>query len=55
MSVFGVGETFWIFAGGSSLGILFTFFVVPETKGKSLEEIERSLGGKSVKLGETLR
>jgi SP family facilitated glucose transporter-like MFS transporter 8 len=39
----GIGETFWFFGGASFLGILFTIFIVPETKGKSLAEIEESL------------
>ncbi|KAG5671421.1 hypothetical protein PVAND_001619 [Polypedilum vanderplanki] len=47
----GIGETFWIFASASFIGILFTFFVVPETKGKSLAEIEELLnrGGRKEK------
>ena len=32
--------TFWFYSGCSFLGFVFTFFVVPETKGKTLEEIE---------------
>ena len=41
----GTGPTFWIFTGISVVGILFTFFVVPETKGKSMSEIQRMLSG----------
>ncbi len=37
----GPSMTFWIFCGMSALGFLFTWFNVPETKGKTLEEIER--------------
>ena len=32
--------TFWLYAGLAFLAWLFTWFLVPETKGKSLEEIE---------------
>ena len=31
---------FWFYSGCSLLGFVFVFFVVPETKGKTLEEIE---------------
>jgi len=31
---------FWLFAGVCLVGVAFVFFFVPETKGKSLEEIE---------------
>ena len=34
------GGTFFIFAGLNVLGFIFVWFMVPETKGKSLEEIE---------------
>lgn len=43
IEIFGIGQTFWIFGGGSVLGIFFTYLVVPETKGKSLEDIEKIL------------
>ena len=32
--------TFWFYSGFSLLGFVFVVFVVPETKGKTLEEIE---------------
>ena len=32
--------TFWFYAGVNFLGIVFVFFFVPETKGKSLEDLE---------------
>ncbi len=44
----GIGDakTFWIYAICSFLGLIFILFKVPETKGKTLEEIERSWIGK---------
>lgn len=36
----GPGITFWIFGGMSLIAFLFTWRVIPETKGKTLEEIE---------------
>jgi len=33
-------SVFWLFAGITLLGVVFVFFYVPETKGKSLEQIE---------------
>lgn len=41
----GIGQTFWIFAGLSLLGTIFTLLIVPETKGKSMAEIQRMLSG----------
>jgi len=35
--------TFFIFGGMAFLGLLFAMFLVPETKGKSLEQIEKEL------------
>lgn len=40
----GAGQVFWIFAGIMLLGFVFIFFVVPETKGKSEDEIQVMLG-----------
>lgn len=39
-----IGEayTFWIFAGIAVLSLLFTYFLIPETKGISLEKIEKN-------------
>lgn len=35
--------TFWLFAVISAIGVFFVLFLVPETKGKSLEDIQREL------------
>lgn len=40
----GSGQVFWLFAGIMVLGFVFIFFVVPETKGKSVDEIQLLLG-----------
>lgn len=39
----GEGGAFWLFGGFTCLGVLFVFFVIPETKGKSIDEIQRIL------------
>lgn len=41
----GQGGTFWLFSGLSVLGTVFVFFIVPETKGKTLMEIQTMLAG----------
>ena len=33
-------EVYWFFGGCSILGIIFVYMVMPETKGKTLKEIE---------------
>lgn len=38
---YGVHSVFWFFAAFSYLGVLFIYFVIPETKGCTLEEIQR--------------
>lgn len=43
----GIGPTFWVLAGCSFLGTIFVFFIVPETKGKSLADIQRMLAGEN--------
>lgn len=40
----GIGPTFFLLSAFSLLGTVFVFFVVPETKGKSLAEIQIMLG-----------
>jgi MFS family permease len=44
----GIGQTFWVFAGLSVIGTIFTFLFVPETKGKSMTEIQQMLNGEKV-------
>jgi len=39
----GTGNTFWVYAGICAVGFVFIKAFVPETKGKSLEQIEREL------------
>jgi len=39
----GTGNTFWIYAGICALGFLFIRKKLPETKGRTLEQIERDL------------
>lgn len=39
----GSANTFWLYAAFNAVFILFTFALVPETKGVSLEQIERKL------------
>ena len=39
----GTAKTFWLYGGICFAGFLFVFMKVPETKGKSLEQIEREL------------
>jgi len=40
----GPAITFWVYSVCSLLGLIFVFTMLPETKGRSLEEIERSWG-----------
>ncbi|KFB38860.1 AGAP001027-PA-like protein [Anopheles sinensis] len=44
----GEAGVFWLFSGISLVGTVFVFFVVPETKGKSLNDIQRLLAGEKV-------
>ena len=41
----GPSATFWLYGGVCVCGFVFIYYRVPETKGKSLEEIERELCG----------
>jgi len=45
LSSFGLSSTFFIFAALGVFGLLFTFKFVPETKGRSLEQIEKDFRG----------
>lgn len=42
----GIYSTFWIFAVFCILALLFTAFILPETEGKTLQEIQDMLHGK---------
>ncbi|MBC7369867.1 MAG: sugar porter family MFS transporter [Undibacterium sp.] len=44
-ALLGPAGTFWIYAGICVLGFVFILFRLPETKGKSLEQIEREMVG----------
>jgi predicted MFS family arabinose efflux permease len=46
-SAIGKAATFWLYAGIGVLAIIFFAWRVPETKGRSLEDIQRDLTGKS--------
>jgi MFS family permease len=39
----GIGPVFWLFAALTIIGAIFVFLFVPETKGKTLAEIQRML------------
>lgn len=41
----GSGQTFWLFSCFTFIGLIFVFFCVPETKNKTLLEIQKDLGG----------
>ncbi|KYN12998.1 Facilitated trehalose transporter Tret1 [Trachymyrmex cornetzi] len=43
----GMHTPFWIFTSCSLVGTLFTIFYVPETKGRTLEQIQKKLHGSS--------
>ena len=43
ISWLGIGHTFYLYALLTFLGLVFTYFLVPETKGMTLEQIEDNL------------
>jgi SP family galactose:H+ symporter-like MFS transporter len=47
----GPAHTFWLYALFAMATWMFAYYLVPETKGRSLEEIERSMHGKAVRAG----
>lgn len=40
-------NTFWVFTMFAVLGTFFVIFIVPETKGKTMDEIQEMLGASS--------
>lgn len=44
-TTFGSAVTFWIFAAICSVGTVFTYALVPETKGKTVAQIQKELRG----------
>jgi sugar porter (SP) family MFS transporter len=51
LATFGGAGAFWLFAAIGVVAWLFVYFMVPETKGRSLEEIEAELRGTEVSAG----
>jgi MFS transporter, SP family, galactose:H+ symporter len=47
VQAFGPSLTFWLYAVMGIAAWFFSYYLVPETKGRSLEEIEQSLRGKA--------
>lgn len=47
VELIGPSYVFYMFTGIMTFGTLFAFFLVPETRGKTLEEIEEELSGRS--------
>lgn len=43
LQVLGNAETFWLYAGFNLFFLIVTFYIIPETKGVSLEKIEQNL------------
>jgi sugar porter (SP) family MFS transporter len=46
LQLLGSGITFWLYATVCILGVFYALFLVPETKGKTLEELEREFRAK---------
>lgn len=42
----GQAATFWTFACFTTASVIFSYFLLPETKGKTLQEIQKKLEGK---------
>lgn len=40
----GIANCFWLFGGCCAVGFVFVYLVVPETKGKTLAEVQQMLG-----------
>lgn len=49
VDVLGMAQSFWLFAGSCGLGVVFIYFILPETKGKSIQEIQKLLDKNFVK------
>lgn len=47
IDVFSAAYTFWIFAAVCLVGTIFIIIVVPETRGKSVQEVQLILAGKN--------
>lgn len=47
VSAIGIDTTFYIFSGICLMGCCFVFFIVPETKGKSILEVQEILNGET--------
>lgn len=49
----GHGGVFWLYASLSLLGVVFVYFIVPETKGKSLNNIQQIITEDTTGLADT--